>query len=181
MRAGGACSRRREQRIAWRAPRGRPSLETPLLTEFRHRASESQPAYPLPTICQRDKSLGFEPELLSTEPLRPPTILIIGKLTRFWCGTIRWREMSLRSIAEVSALIRRHEVSPIHLVRECLECIKQLNPTLNAFITVMAESALVAAGQAEKEIQSGRWRGPLHGIPIGLKDLIDTAGVRTTA
>jgi Asp-tRNA(Asn)/Glu-tRNA(Gln) amidotransferase A subunit family amidase len=89
--------------------------------------------------------------------------------------------MSLRSIAEVSALIRRHEVSPIHLVRECLECIKQLNPTLNAFITVMAESALVAAGQAEKEIQSGRWRGPLHGIPIGLKDLIDTAGVRTTA
>src|SRR5436190_3981550 len=89
--------------------------------------------------------------------------------------------MSLRSIAEVSALIRRREVSPVELVEECLACIERLNPTLNAFITVMAESALAAAAQAEKDIQSGSWRGPLHGIPIGLKDLIDTAGVRTTA
>ena len=89
--------------------------------------------------------------------------------------------MSLRSIAEVSALIRRREVSPVELVQECLACVERLNPTLNAFITVMAESALAAAAQAEKEIQSGSWRGPLHGIPIGLKDLIDTAGVRTTA
>jgi len=88
--------------------------------------------------------------------------------------------MSLRSITEISELIRRREVSPIDLVRECLERIRQLNPTLNAFITVMAESALVAAGQAEKEIYSGNWRGPLHGVPIGLKDLIDTAGVHTT-
>jgi len=88
--------------------------------------------------------------------------------------------MSLRSITEISELIRRREVSPIDLVRECLERIRQLNPTLNAFITVMAESALVAAAQAEKEIYSGNWRGPLHGVPIGLKDLIDTAGVRTT-
>ena len=89
--------------------------------------------------------------------------------------------MSLRSIAEVSALIRRREVSPVELVQECLACIERLNPTLNAFITVMAESALAAAAHAEKEIQSGSWRGPLHGVPIGLKDLIDTAGVRTTA
>jgi aspartyl-tRNA(Asn)/glutamyl-tRNA(Gln) amidotransferase subunit A len=88
--------------------------------------------------------------------------------------------MSLRSITEISELIRRREVSPIDLVRECLERIRQLNPTLNAFITVMAVSALVAAAQAEKEIYSGNWRGPLHGVPIGLKDLIDTAGVRTT-
>src|SRR6266496_1475733 len=89
--------------------------------------------------------------------------------------------MSLRSIAELSEPIRRREVSPVELVRECLECIERLNPILNAFITVMAESALTAAERAEKEIQSGSWRGPLHGVPIGLKDLIDTTGVRTTA
>ena len=89
--------------------------------------------------------------------------------------------MNLRSIAEISELIRKGRVSPVEVTRECLETIERLNPTLNAFITVTAESALAEAAQAEKEIQAGRWRGPLHGIPIGLKDLIDTAGVRTTA
>jgi aspartyl-tRNA(Asn)/glutamyl-tRNA(Gln) amidotransferase subunit A len=89
--------------------------------------------------------------------------------------------MSLRSIAETSELLRRQDVSPVELVRECLDAIERLNPTLNAFITVTAESALAEARLAESEIRSGHWRGPLHGIPIGLKDLIDTAGVRTTA
>ncbi|MCU1272079.1 MAG: enantiomer-selective amidase [Acidobacteriaceae bacterium] len=69
----------------------------------------------------------------------------------------------------------------MELVRECLERIDRLNPTLNAFITVTAESALAEAQEAEREIQAGKWRGPLHGIPIGLKDLMDTAGVKTTA
>src|SRR5213078_4574337 len=55
-----------------------------------------------------------------------------------------------------------------------------LNPVLNAFITVTHEGAMAQARLAEDEIQRGEWRGPLHGIPIGLKDLIDTAGVRTT-
>lgn len=62
-----------------------------------------------------------------------------------------------------------------------MQTIERLNPSLNAFITITADSALAEAGQSEKEIQHGDWRGPLHGIPIGLKDLIDTAGVRTTA
>jgi aspartyl-tRNA(Asn)/glutamyl-tRNA(Gln) amidotransferase subunit A len=62
----------------------------------------------------------------------------------------------------------------------CLARIEALNPSLNAFITVTAESALAQARLAESEIQSGNWRGPLHGIPIALKDLIDTAGIRTT-
>jgi len=69
----------------------------------------------------------------------------------------------------------------VDLTQECLETIERLNPTLNAFITVTAESALQEAQLAEKEIAHGGWRGPLHGIPIGLKDLIDTAGIRTTA
>ncbi|HZR65203.1 MAG TPA: amidase [Terriglobales bacterium] len=89
--------------------------------------------------------------------------------------------MNFRSIAEAAEEIRCKRLSPVDLVGECLEQIEQLNPTLNAFITVTAESALAEARQAEKEIQSGNWRGPLHGIPVGLKDLIDTAGVRTTA
>lgn len=88
---------------------------------------------------------------------------------------------SVRTIAQVSEQIRRGEISPVDLVRECLENIERLNPSLNAFITVTPDSALLEAEQAEKEILSGHWRGPLHGIPIGLKDLIDTAGVRTTA
>jgi aspartyl-tRNA(Asn)/glutamyl-tRNA(Gln) amidotransferase subunit A len=89
--------------------------------------------------------------------------------------------MNLKTIAEASGQIWRREVSPVDLVRECLDAIERLNPSLNAFITVTAETALAEARQAEAEIQSGHWRGPLHGIPIGLKDLIDTAGVRTTA
>jgi aspartyl-tRNA(Asn)/glutamyl-tRNA(Gln) amidotransferase subunit A len=72
-------------------------------------------------------------------------------------------------------------VSPVELTNECLSRIERLNPKLNAFITVTADSALAEARQAEAEIQHDRWKGPLHGIPIALKDLIDTAGVRTTA
>src|SRR5437899_12701661 len=89
--------------------------------------------------------------------------------------------MPLRTIAEASELVRRREISPLQLTQECLETIDRLKPALNAFITVTAESALQEAKLAEKEIAAGNWRGPLHGIPIGLKDLIDTAGVRTTA
>jgi aspartyl-tRNA(Asn)/glutamyl-tRNA(Gln) amidotransferase subunit A len=85
------------------------------------------------------------------------------------------------TISDVSRQLRAREVSPVELTRGCLERIERLNPLLNAFITVTAESALVEARRAEQEIQNGKWRGPLHGIPIALKDLIDTAGVPTTA
>src|SRR5215510_14929028 len=80
-----------------------------------------------------------------------------------------------------SERIRNREISPVELTRECLERIEQLNPQLNAFITVAAESAIAEARQAEDEIAHRCWRGPLHGIPIGLKDLFDTAGGKTTA
>src|SRR5688572_25799206 len=84
------------------------------------------------------------------------------------------------SIAEASELLRRKEISPVDLTNACLARIEQLNPVLNAFITVMHDSALTQARSAESEIRAGQWRGPLHGIPIGLKDLIDTAGVKTS-
>ena len=82
---------------------------------------------------------------------------------------------------EASELLRKRKLSPVELTKKCLAQIEKLNPTLNAFITVTAESALVQARSAEDEIGRGQWRGPLHGIPLALKDLIDTAGVRTTA
>ena len=76
--------------------------------------------------------------------------------------------------------MRRKEISPVELTNNSLARIEQLNSTINAFITVMHDSALAQARAAEGEIRAGEWRGPLHGIPIGLKDLIDTAGVKTT-
>src|ERR1051325_5640237 len=88
--------------------------------------------------------------------------------------------MTELTIADASDLLRRKQLSPVELTTACLERIEQLNPAINAFITVMHDSALAEAHAAEAEIHAGNWRGPLHGIPIGLKDLIDTAGVKTT-
>lgn len=77
--------------------------------------------------------------------------------------------------------IRTRKLSPVELTRECLANIERLNPTLNAFITVTADLAMAQAHRAEEEIAVGNYRGPLHGIPIALKDNIDVEGVRTTA
>lgn len=85
------------------------------------------------------------------------------------------------SISELSGLIRNRKVSPVTVTRACLKRIEQIDSKLNAFITVTGEQALKEARIAETEIRKGKWKGPLHGIPIALKDNIDTAGVRTTA
>src|SRR5215510_10828862 len=85
------------------------------------------------------------------------------------------------SLGEASQLVRNKKVSPVELTQACLARIERLNSRLNAFITVTGDSALTQAREAETEIQHGHWKGPLHGIPIALKDLVDTAGVRTTA
>jgi aspartyl-tRNA(Asn)/glutamyl-tRNA(Gln) amidotransferase subunit A len=87
----------------------------------------------------------------------------------------------LTSILEVGQQLRNRKVSPVELARDCLAKIEKWNPALNAFITVTADLALEQARQAEGEIQRRQWRGPLHGMPLGLKDLLDTAGTRTTA
>jgi aspartyl-tRNA(Asn)/glutamyl-tRNA(Gln) amidotransferase subunit A len=90
-------------------------------------------------------------------------------------------ELIALSLSEAAELVRSREVSPVELTRACLEQIERLNPNLNAFITVTANLALEQAAVAEREIAVGKYRGPMHGIPVALKDLIDTAGVRTTA
>ncbi len=85
------------------------------------------------------------------------------------------------TIHELSQKLYNREISPVELTHDCLARIEKLNPALNAFITVTAESALDRARQAEWEIYHGKHLGPLHGIPIGIKDIIDVAGVPTTA
>ncbi|HWZ81459.1 MAG TPA: amidase [Terriglobales bacterium] len=85
------------------------------------------------------------------------------------------------TIRKLSGDLIARRISPVELTRDCLARIERLNPQLNAFVTILADSALADARRAEQEIQSGHYRGPLHGIPIGLKDILDTAGVRTTA
>ncbi len=85
-----------------------------------------------------------------------------------------------RSIAEVAPLLQSRALSPVELTRACLDRI-EARPELNAFITVMRASALAEAAAAERAIASGQYRGPLHGVPISVKDLIDVAGTATTA
>ena len=85
------------------------------------------------------------------------------------------------TIAEAGALIAKRELSPVELVESRLGRIERLDGKLHSFIRVLAEEARAAARSAEAEIMAGRWRGPLHGIPIGLKDIYETKGVPTTA
>ena len=85
------------------------------------------------------------------------------------------------SINELAKLIRAKKVSPLEVVHACLKRIKEFEPKLNAFITVLEDQALEQAKDTEAEIQADKWRGPLHGIPIGKKDFFDTAGIKTTA
>lgn len=84
------------------------------------------------------------------------------------------------SIAEAGEELRRRALSPVDLTRAYLDRIHRHNGDLLAYITVLGSEAMAAAGSAEQEIARGTYRGPLHGIPIALKDLVMTRGIRTT-
>ena len=90
-------------------------------------------------------------------------------------------ELVLDTIADLAPRIRSREISPVELTASYLERIEKLNGQLQAYITVCKDMALASAREAEGEILGGTYRGPLHGIPIGLKDQFFTKGVRTTA
>jgi len=85
------------------------------------------------------------------------------------------------TIVQAGQLIRSGDLSPVELVRAYLDRIAQYDGQLNSFITLTDEQAIARARDLEAELSRGHWRGPLHGIPIALKDNIDTAGIRTTA
>jgi aspartyl-tRNA(Asn)/glutamyl-tRNA(Gln) amidotransferase subunit A len=85
-----------------------------------------------------------------------------------------------RTLVTLATALRERRLSPVEVVSALLERIETGDKKLNAFITVLPERALEEAARAEKEIQAGKYRGPLHGVPVGLKDLIYTEGVRTT-
>ena len=87
----------------------------------------------------------------------------------------------LATISDLGPRVARGEIRAERLTEDALDTIAKLNPRLNAFITVTADDALASAREADREIAGGRHRGPLHGIPISVKDLIDVAGVATTA
>jgi aspartyl-tRNA(Asn)/glutamyl-tRNA(Gln) amidotransferase subunit A len=99
---------------------------------------------------------------LVAQPAQPPELLELG-------------------VDEASRRIAAKQLSPLELTRAYLDRIERLNPRINAYITVTAEQAIAQARALEAELAVGRRRGPLHGIPIALKDNIDTAGIRTTA
>ena len=84
------------------------------------------------------------------------------------------------TIAEAARLIQQRELSPVELVDSRLARIEQFDGKLNSFIRVLADQARADARAAETEIKAGKYRGPLHGIPIGLKDIYETAGIATT-
>lgn len=89
-------------------------------------------------------------------------------------------DLNFLTIAEAAKQIAARELSPVELTQACLQRINALEPQVNAFITLTADRALDQARVAEREIAAGHLRGPLHGIPFGLKDLYATAGILTT-
>ena len=91
------------------------------------------------------------------------------------------QELHLLTIADLGRLIQSRQLSPVELTATYLERVERLNPTLGAYITVMSETARAEAATAEDEIGQGLYRGPLHGIPVAIKDIIYTQGVLTSA
>jgi aspartyl-tRNA(Asn)/glutamyl-tRNA(Gln) amidotransferase subunit A len=90
------------------------------------------------------------------------------------------KELPFLTASQLSRLIETKEVSPVEATEAYLDRIQEVDPKLNSYITVTGEQALEAARQAEHEIATGRYRGPLHGVPLAVKDQFNTAGIRTT-
>jgi aspartyl-tRNA(Asn)/glutamyl-tRNA(Gln) amidotransferase subunit A len=109
--------------------------------------------------------------------------VVAETLVRAWpaLGEATGDALTAKTLTEVSGMIHSKSVTSTELVQALLERINVLNPKVNAYVTVMAQEALAQASVLDAEQKAGKFRGPLHGIPLALKDNIDTAGTRTTA
>ena len=128
----------------------------------------SQPELNSPPLrSQRERGLGGEG--------RPP-------LSPAWeRGPAGEGQLHHATLAQVAGLLRARQLSPVELLERTLERITRRDPALNAYQLVLAERARAAAARAEREIAAGEYRGPLHGVPIAVKDLLDVASTPTTA
>src|ERR1700751_52739 len=110
------------------------------------------------------------------------------KLERRWTKNSDWRyqmaipaqALCFLSLSELSTLLGRREVTSVEATHAVLDRIHKLNPTLGAYLTILDHSALRQAEISDKEIGAGNWRGPLHGVPVAVKDLCWSKGVPTT-
>ncbi|MHB9090746.1 MAG: amidase family protein, partial [Chloroflexota bacterium] len=90
-------------------------------------------------------------------------------------------ELCFLTLAQQAQLLRARVISPVELLRSTLRQVERVDPSVNAYITLLAEDAMREAEAAERDIADGLYLGPLHGVPVALKDLFFTAGIRTTA
>src|SRR5437588_1368887 len=89
-------------------------------------------------------------------------------------------DLHFLTIAQASRLIAARELSPVELIETLLERIEAIDAQIHSYITITADLALQRAREAETEIMRGKYRGPMHGIPFGLKDIYNTAGILTS-
>jgi aspartyl-tRNA(Asn)/glutamyl-tRNA(Gln) amidotransferase subunit A len=127
-----------------------------------------EPAWPLTPLLQTKPQQSTSPQ---------------GKRERVkvWEASHKSDELIYLSASQLGRLIKKKEISPVEVIEAHLSRIDALEPKLNSFITLLPDRAMAEARQAEKEIQAGRYLGPLHGIPFGLKDLFYVKGVRNTS
>ncbi|MCP4548138.1 MAG: amidase [bacterium] len=138
-------------------------------------------------IALREVSIGNEiPPTLLFQPLQPGAVLDIPNTAPLWSdpGEVERpddiEDLAFYSVSQLAKLIREREVTSLELTRLSLDRLKRFDPQLKCVITLLEERALEQASRADVEIRAGRYRGPLHGIPFGVKDLCAVAGAPTT-
>jgi Asp-tRNA(Asn)/Glu-tRNA(Gln) amidotransferase A subunit family amidase len=134
----------------------------------------------LPIPYDTEPAFRFLPALPGKEPKKRPAKFSPSKIS---VPSLKWtsnEELAFLPLTDLAALVKARRVSSTELTRMYLERLKRYAPKLNFVVTLTEELALREAAQADAEIKSGKYRGPLHGIPYGAKDLFATKGIRTT-
>jgi len=142
------------------------------LNAYKSLRAENFPNDLTPAIVFHPYPIGFKLEI---EKKRPD-----WKPIRTFKRPERDEDLAFLTVAELSSLIRARKITSEELTRFCLDRLKKFGPQLHCVVTLTEERALAEARRADVELRAGKWRGPLHGIPYGAKDLLDTRGIVTT-